>query len=76
MSDVSTAEKPSMIVPTYYVRHPDDTYSVADPQPHHVASHRPAGLKPFDRWVRHAPGPGEPLVTDFADLSRRSTHET
>lgn len=31
----------SLIQPTYYVRHPDDTYSVADPQP--VASEPSSG---------------------------------
>lgn len=31
----------SLDVPTYYVAHPDGTYSVANPQPRFVGSHRP-----------------------------------
>jgi hypothetical protein len=38
LHDIKPAQPPAPIKqftgPTYYVRHPDDRYSVADPQPH------------------------------------------
>lgn len=33
-----------MMVPTYYVAHPDGTYSAANPQPRFVGDHRPLDL--------------------------------
>ncbi len=33
LKEIEAAEKDQITGPTYYVRHPDDTYSVADPQP-------------------------------------------
>ena len=33
LKEIEDSEKDKIGPPTYYVRHPDDTYSIADPQP-------------------------------------------
>ena len=65
---ISEAEQPNqpnkgkqMFKPTYYVRHPDDTYSIADPQPTEqaeqepVAWHEPnaySNVTVYEKWAK------------------------
>jgi hypothetical protein len=39
-------EAAALAVPTYYVRHPDGTYSAANPQPRYVGPHTPRDAAP------------------------------
>lgn len=39
--DTSGCESAALAVPTYYVQHPDGTYSAANPQPRYAGAHTP-----------------------------------
>ena len=41
-NDTSGCAAAGMIVPVYYVAHPDGTYSAANPQPRYVGAHQPS----------------------------------
>ena len=45
--DASGCASAALAVPTYYVGHPDGTYSAANPQPRYVGPHRPIDQRPL-----------------------------
>ena len=66
--------------PTYYVRHPDDTYTVADPQPQHPPQDAPAPtvIARHEDGTAYVPGrqPGDPLFDGAEEWAAASAEAT